>query len=1223
MARSAFVEVNITNPTKLAQDSQDTADNAVKGVTDLNDPNLMSVIEKQNNVVQFAGLTSQYNVLVQNAKDEGVDTTAVTTAYNNLNKFMADVLADPDHASDVDRVTYKKYQDAYNEELAKLQNALQNNTNNKFTSAASATSQAASTANVAKSAADSAYAYASSEIAIQSNATAKAQSTADSAFSKAQEVGNQADSQIASQASAVSEVSKTASEASSQANSALDKADSANAEIIRLKGGSTATIAKLEDGLGTKVSNDTFTSYQTQTASQFAQTVKEADFKTYQTQTSNLIESKVDNGTYQSDKTETAEAIASKVESSEFKTYQTQTDKAIASKVSGSDYESDREQTASQIADKVSSGEFSTYKTQTDKLIGSKVDNGDFSTYKTQTADLISSKVATKDFSAYQATTAKSISSKVESSDFNTYKEQTDKAIISKVSTVDFNNLTISNRNLALGTATPFKMTGNGSTNNAKHMYSTSGTIAKGTTVTVTFDITSTKSGGTYVIQFSGGSWQTVLGVGGLPLVSGTQHQSYTFATTADFPDGVQLRLDNVTSDVTVSNFIITESSKEVSWTPAPEDQATQSQFTQLSDDMNLRVTKDDLIDQINIQAGNTLISSSGQLTLSGKSVFLDSVDPVIMKSANIDTLLVGKKLTAADIAANTFTTNNGTFTVDSNGLVTATSLIIRGSTNLVYNSSLSGGNGSYIPGWNMNGEGYYSNTVLYDGLPALAWASTATGWDNYATTYYQPVTQTGIPYSASGTFRDYGSASGMSFQCALAFFTDKNSDSRISGFKGFNYTATGGDSGSIYFTIDNVVAPSNAKYVALQFWAYNGKGHVAWSQPMLTQTAHSTGYQPDTGNVVSAGTVLGSIISGSTINATTFNGGDLINNSNNTSNFYPFTIEPTGKASTTLFNSMDALRTEISGGGLRTMYRATNSSGTTYEAYDGVFDGNMISLNSGFTNGKDMSFSQAVSGNQLTGQVTLSPLTGINLWGSTQSIHFSGLKMNGTGISFNSYGNIVGDNGSTWFRIVDSGGNQTANFGTAPGNNITFPKPIFVNEVSGFDSTNGSALFLHGLGNGTGQILLRSDGSAQVVSSSVYNRTYSSGSTVTVTSYGTLGRITSASKYKLAIAREPQVEPADRLLTIDPSSWADLEAVKAVAENKSNGKTLLEHEQSLDRHHGLIAEDLRDAGLGEFLIYGMNGEIEGIQYDRLWTILIPKIKQLNERLNELERKSI
>ena len=140
----------------------ETADSNIKN---LSDPNLMSVIEKQYNIAQLAGLTSQYNVLVQNAKDEGINTTAVTTAYNNLNKFMANVLTDPDHASDVDRVTYKKYQDAYNQELANLQNALQNNANSKFTSAASATSQAASTASQAFSQANSAAGVANSATA--------------------------------------------------------------------------------------------------------------------------------------------------------------------------------------------------------------------------------------------------------------------------------------------------------------------------------------------------------------------------------------------------------------------------------------------------------------------------------------------------------------------------------------------------------------------------------------------------------------------------------------------------------------------------------------------------------------------------------------------------------------------------------------------------------------------------------------------------------------------------------------------------------------------------------------------------------------------------------------------------------------------------------------------------------------------------------------------------
>ena len=662
MSRSPFVEVNITNSTKLAQDSQNTADTAVQGVTNLNDPNLMSVIEKQNNIGQFAGLTSQYNVLIQNAKDEGIDTTAVTTAYNNLNKFMADVLADPEHASDVDRTTYKKYQDAYNEELVNLQNALQNNANNKFTSAANAESQAASTASQAFSAANSAVSQAqligsqadseiavqstatakaqstadnafnqaqligsqasveiaaqssatvkaqnaadsafskaqavgsqaSSEIAIQSTAIAKAQSTADTAFSQAQAVGSQASAEINSNSTATAKAQSTADNAFSQATTAIDNGKVTSQAVTDLKDGSKLTIADLENGLATKVANSDYASYKDQTASQIGQMVTNGAFSAYQTQTANLIAQKVATSDFSAYQATTAKSIDSKVATSDFNTYKTQTADLIDDKVSSSEYASDKTQTASEIADRVSNSAFSTYQTQTASQIAQKVDNGAFSAYQQTTADLIASKVATKDFSAYQATTAKAISSKVESSDFNTYKTQTADAISSKVSTVDFNNLTISNRNLALGTATPFKMTGNGSTNNAVHMYSTSSTIAKGTTVTVSFDIASTSSSGTYLFQFINSSWQSF---SSSQLTSGTQHVSATFTTSGDFSDGIQIRLDNSTSTVTVSNFIISESSKEVSWTPAPEDQATQSQITQLSGEIEQKVDNGD-----------------------------------------------------------------------------------------------------------------------------------------------------------------------------------------------------------------------------------------------------------------------------------------------------------------------------------------------------------------------------------------------------------------------------------------------------------------------------------------------------------------------------------------------------------------------------------------------------------------------------------------------------
>ncbi|MBU7461472.1 hypothetical protein KGF66_12790 [Lactiplantibacillus pentosus] len=777
MAESNATQVILTDDGIKIIKAQNTADNAVGGVTNLNDPNLMNVIEKQNNITQFAGLTSQYNVLVQNAKDDGIDTTAVTTAYNDLNKFMADVLADPNHASDVDRVAYKKYQDAYNEELAKIQSALQNNANNKFNSAASATSQAASTANAAKSAADSNYAYANSEIAVQSTATAKAQSAADNAFS--------------------------------QAKTAIDTGNATSQAVTDLKDGSTMTIAELANGLGTKVANSDYASYKDQTASQ----------------------------------------------------------------------------------------------------IGELVTNGAFSAYKQTTADLISEKVSTSAFSAYQATTAKAIESKVESSDFNTYKQQTADAITSKVANSDFS---------------------------------------------------------TYK--------------------------------------------------------------------------------TQTANDIDLRVIKKDLIDEINLQAGNSLISSSGQLTLSGKTIYFDTANPVIIPSANIDSLLVGKKLRAADISANTFSTNNETFTVDKNGAITAKNMTLIGGT-------------------------------------------------------------------------------------------------------------------------------------------------------------------------LTSPTINASTINGSTINGTTFHGGDIISNSNNTAKYYPMSIDSSGTYNSTTINNVIALRASVQSGAIIYDYRSMlpNDNGK-YIYSNTVINGQGVTIESGHTDTKDSTFNAKRTGSSY---ISLTPSGGLMLSGPNSNIDFAGMYMN-------PYGNIVGKSSSAYWQVSkagnsNSGGGVTARFGIDTGDKgtINFYRPLFVDEIGGFTSSNGHALFIHGDDNGTsgstGQMIFRKDGrSAQVVSASIYNRTYSSGSSVNVTSCGTLGRITSASKYKLDITKETSISPANRLLSIDMSSWIDKSSAELLADSKTNGTELSEPEINVNRHYGLIAEDLIKAGLDEFVIKGDKGQAEGIEYDRLWITLIPKIRQLS-----------
>ncbi|WP_260212978.1 phage tail protein [Lactiplantibacillus pentosus] len=552
----------------------------------------------------------------------------------------------------------------------------QNTADNAASQAGNADSAALiaqSTANAAKEAADSTYAYANSEIAVQSTATAKAQSTADNAFSQAQAVGSQASAEINNNSTATAKAQSAADNAFSQATTAIDNGKVTSQAVTDLKDGSKLTIAELENGLATKVANSEYASYQTQTASQIASKVDNGAFSAYQTQTADLIAQKVATSDFSAYQATTAKSIDSKVATTDFNTYKTQTATLIADKVSSSQYSSDKTQTAAEIASKVASKDFNTYKTQTDGLIADKVSSSQYSSDKQQTANLIASKVATSDFNTYKTQTASEIASKVASDTYSSKMTQIDSAIQTKVSQADFDNLTISNRNLALETATPITFVGKNIDNQAKVGYQFSSVIPLGTVVTVTFDVSSSTGVGEFVMQFygsdSGSNWQTIAKDN---LVNGTKHVSVTL-TTAGTHLHIYPRINFATGNVSFSNFIISESSKEVNWTPAPEDQATQSQITQLSDDVNLRVTKGDLIDEINLQAGNTLISSSGQLTLAADTIYFDTKKPVIIPNANITGTLNGKTINAGS-QLNQYGNTSYPLTLSPDGSVTSTS---------------------------------------------------------------------------------------------------------------------------------------------------------------------------------------------------------------------------------------------------------------------------------------------------------------------------------------------------------------------------------------------------------------------------------------------------------------------------------------------------------------------------------------------------------------------
>lgn len=149
-------------------------------------------------------------------------------------------------------------------------------------------------------------------------------------------------------------------------------------------------------------------------------------------------------------------------------------------------------------------------------------------------------------------------------------------------------------------------------------------------------------------------------------------------------------------------------------------------------------------------------------------------------------------------------------------------------------------------------------------------------------------------------------------------------------------------------------------------------------------------------------------------------------------------------------------------------------------------------------------------------------------------------------------------------------------------------------------------------------------DASRRVASDAIYRRTYSGGANMVITEEGTLGRSTSASKYKLSIENQ-FIDPSEQLahskniLNLDVKSWFDKAESEIVSKECEKGCRISDDAFKLKRHVGLIAEDVESVGLSEYVDYNTEGGVESIQYDRLWVHLIPIIKEQQKRLEELE----
>ncbi|WCS69715.1 hypothetical protein Goe25_00870 [Bacillus phage vB_BsuM-Goe25] len=181
--------------------------------------------------------------------------------------------------------------------------------------------------------------------------------------------------------------------------------------------------------------------------------------------------------------------------------------------------------------------------------------------------------------------------------------------------------------------------------------------------------------------------------------------------------------------------------------------------------------------------------------------------------------------------------------------------------------------------------------------------------------------------------------------------------------------------------------------------------------------------------------------------------------------------------------------------------------------------------------------------------------------------------------------------------------------------------------------ASTGEARLVSDLG---GVVVVGRDGDGpRVNSTTIYERTYPYSSNMYVTSNGNIGRSTSASKYKINISRMDTDKIAERLLKVHPKSWFDKQSIEAYSRLKTKAYFEDKHEDELGEFvevdlgkqgYGLIAEDLIDVGLDMFVEYGKpdengNREAEGVQYDRIWILLIPLLNQAKAEIEHLQEE--
>ncbi|XBO86402.1 hypothetical protein AAGG52_01190 [Bacillus licheniformis] len=124
-----------------------------------------------------------------------------------------------------------------------------------------------------------------------------------------------------------------------------------------------------------------------------------------------------------------------------------------------------------------------------------------------------------------------------------------------------------------------------------------------------------------------------------------------------------------------------------------------------------------------------------------------------------------------------------------------------------------------------------------------------------------------------------------------------------------------------------------------------------------------------------------------------------------------------------------------------------------------------------------------------------------------------------------------------------------------------------------------------------------------RVWSQEIHSRTYTQPANVYITQYGTLGRVTSSQKYKINIEDFPS-EKCENILRLTPKTWFDKKAAESYAEILANGQEDDVDKPYLERIPGLIAEDVYEADLKEFVFLESRTKTETVKLKELCMIV-------------------